>query len=397
MAFFNKLLVPLWACPLFERPPRGTRVLLVGVEWRGRGYPSAAQESAALAVSAGLVVAGCLQIRRGQPEARYLIGSGKAEEIKCALAAHDAALVFLDHPLAPSQQRNLEQLLNCRVLDRSELILEIFAERARSYEGKLQVELAQLQHFSTRLKRGWTHLERQQGGIGIRGGPGEKQLEIDRRLLGQRIKALNERLTRVERQRQQGRKARLKSATPTVALVGYTNTGKSTLFKRLCRTEVSARNRLFDTLDPTLRRVRLSTGLTLVLADTVGFIRELPHELIAAFRATLAEARSADLLLHVIDAESEERAQQEDAVNEVLAALGASEIPQLRLFNKIDCLGRPPSWERATEGQPDRLWISAHTGAGLDLLATALTEHLAPVSDLIAPPYVEHIPNRTVA
>ncbi len=291
---------------MFERPQSGENTILVHVDFPGESEPEDLLEFSDLAISAGAVPLATVTASRKTPDARYYVGSGKAEEIRALVDAEQAELVIFNHELSPSQERNLEKLLQARVLDRTGLILDIFAQRARSFEGKLQVELAQLKHLSTRLIRGWTHLERQKGGIGLRG-PGETQLETDRRLLGQRIKQIHKRLEKVRGQRAQGRRARERAEVPTVSLVGYTNAGKSTLFNRLCNAEVYAADQLFATLDPTLRRLELPGFGPVVLADTVGFIRQLPHELVAAFRSTLEETLEADLLLHVIDAHDPER------------------------------------------------------------------------------------------
>lgn len=335
---------------------------------------------------------------------RYFVGSGKAEELRERRHALDADLILVNHALSPVQERNLEALTQCRVVDRTGLILDIFAQRARSHEGKLQVELAQLRHMATRLVRGWTHLERQRGGsIGLRG-PGETQLELDRRLLGERVKQLQKRLARVETQRATARRARQRNALPVVALVGYTNAGKSTLFNSLTGAQVYAADQLFATLDPTLRRLDGLDCGPLLLADTVGFIRDLPHDLVAAFRATLAEAREADLLLHVVDAADPERAERIADVERVLAEIGAAEVPQVLVFNKIDLLpdqaagdgamgsGTAPSTYRLDQlegGQLLRAWVSAHTGAGLDGLRRAIAQQLGSERvrvDLLLPP-----------
>ncbi len=335
---------------------------------------------------------------------RYFVGSGKAEELRERRHALDADLILVNHALSPVQERNLEALTQCRVVDRTGLILDIFAQRARSHEGKLQVELAQLRHMATRLVRGWTHLERQRGGsIGLRG-PGETQLELDRRLLGERVKQLQKRLARVETQRATARRARQRNALPVVALVGYTNAGKSTLFNSLTGAQVYAADQLFATLDPTLRRLDGLDCGPLLLADTVGFIRDLPHDLVAAFRATLAEAREADLLLHVVDAADPERAERIADVERVLAEIGAAEVPQVLVFNKIDLLpeqatgegaagsGSAPAAYRLDQldgGQLLRAWVSAHTGAGLDGLRSAIAQQLGSERvrvDLLLPP-----------
>jgi len=311
---------------------------------------------------------------RDTPHPRTFVGSGKLQEIMDEVQLHDAQIVMFNHSLSPSQERNLEQELECRVLDRTGLILDIFAQRARTHEGKLQVELAQLQHMSTRLVRGWTHLERQKGGIGVRGGPGETQLESDRRLLRARIKSITTRLDKVRKQRDQGRRSRRRAEIPTVSLVGYTNAGKSTLFNQLTESTVYVADQLFATLDPTLRRLDLENVGPVVLADTVGFIAHLPHKLVEAFKATLEETLNADLLLHVIDAASDERDDNIYQVQDVLAEIGAEDIPQLQVFNKIDLLEKAPRIDRNAEGTPERVWLSAATGAGTDLLLQAISE-----------------------
>jgi GTP-binding protein HflX len=313
---------------------------------------------------------------RKAADPRFFIGTGKVNELRERIKALGADLVVIDGTLSPSQERNLEKELQCRVLDRSGLILDIFAQRARTFEGKLQVELAQLQHMSTRLVRGWTHLERQRGGgIGLRG-PGETQLETDRRLIGKRIKTLNDRLDKVLSQRETTRQERKRAEVPTIALVGYTNAGKSTLFNRLTRAEAYAADQLFATLDPTVRRLHLAPGLETALADTVGFVRDLPHELVAAFRSTLQEAREADLLLHVIDAADPERGDRIAQVNEVLDSIGALGVPQIKVYNKIDRTGEAPRAETDEHGLIDRVWLSAHSGQGVDLLLGALHQRL---------------------
>ncbi|MBC6942164.1 MAG: GTPase HflX [Xanthomonadales bacterium] len=389
---------------MFERSKKGERALLLQPQLAGRSDPQALEEFAELARSAGATVAGHLLARVERANPRYFVGSGKAEELRERRHALDADLILVNHALSPVQERNLEALTQCRVVDRTGLILDIFAQRARSHEGKLQVELAQLRHMATRLVRGWTHLERQRGGsIGLRG-PGETQLELDRRLLGERVKQLQKRLDKVETQRATARRARQRNALPVVALVGYTNAGKSTLFNRLTGAQVYAADQLFATLDPTLRRLDGLDCGPLLLADTVGFIRDLPHDLVAAFRATLAEAREADLLLHVVDAADPERAERIADVERVLAEIGAAEVPQVLVFNKIDLLpdqaagdgamgsGTAPSTYRLDQlegGQLLRAWVSAHTGAGLDGLRRAIAQQLGSERvrvDLLLPP-----------
>ncbi len=361
---------------MFERPKAGERSILVQIAFGQPTPVDAVEEFRLLAQAAGAEVVGTLGGSRDAPDPRLFIGSGKAEELRALVAATSAELVIFDHALSPAQERNLERLLSCRVVDRSGLILDIFAQRARSADGKLQVELAQLRHLSTRLVRGWTHLERQKGGIGLRG-PGETQLETDRRLLGRRIALLNERLVHVEAQRGQGRRARSRAEVPTISLVGYTNAGKSTLFNRLTEAGVLEADQLFATLDPTLRRLPLPGGPAVVLADTVGFINGLPHELVAAFRSTLLETREASLLLHVVDAASAERERRIGDVDSVLDEIGAQDCPQLLVYNKIDLIDeRPARIDRDAAGRPRRVWLSAHTGEGMDLLITALTERL---------------------
>ena len=326
-----------------------------------------------LVLSAGGDPVAFIMGSRDVPHARTFVGSGKLEEIAAAVAEHEAQIVMFNHSLSPSQERNLERELKCRVLDRTGLILDIFAQRARTHEGKLQVELAQLEHMSTRLVRGWTHLERQKGGIGLRG-PGETQLETDRRLLRARIKSIQGRLLKVRKQRDQGRRARRRAELPTLSLVGYTNAGKSTLFNRLTDSEVYAADQLFATLDPTLRRLDLDNIGPVVLADTVGFIAHLPHKLVAAFKATLEETLNADLLLHVIDAATEQRDEHIHQVNDVLEEIGARDIPQLQVYNKLDLLEQPARIDRNADGVPQRVWLSAATGEGVELLLQAVAE-----------------------
>ncbi len=340
-------------------------------------YDACPEEFADLARSAGLEVVELITTRRAKPTPKFFIGSGKVDEIKHSVEHENIDVVMFNHGLSPSQERNLEQALCCKVIDRTGLILDIFAQRARSHAGKLQVELAQLQHLSTRLVRGWTHLERQKGGIGMRG-PGESQLETDRRLLRERIQWINRRLAKVNAQRQQGRRARQRAELPTIALVGYTNAGKSTLFNRLSTAEVYAADQLFATLDPTLRALDLPRFGKVVLADTVGFVRHLPHQLVAAFKATLEEAAEADLLLHVVDASAEDVALNIHAVDEVLAEIGAGDIPVLQVMNKIDCLAstQPHSDYTVEQGIASRVWLSAHSGDGVEGLMAAIAERL---------------------
>ncbi|MGB2154892.1 MAG: ribosome rescue GTPase HflX, partial [Porticoccaceae bacterium] len=308
--------------------------------------------------------------------AKFFVGTGKLEEIASLVRSRDAEIVIFNHNLSPSQERNLEAELRCRVLDRTGLILDIFAQRARTHEGKLQVELAQLQHLSSRLVRGWTHLDREKGGIGMRG-PGETQLESDRRMVRERIQTIKKRLQKVRVQRGQSRRSRDRAEIPTLSLVGYTNAGKSTLFNRMTGSDVFAADQLFATLDPTMRRLELAEVGPVIFADTVGFISHLPHRLVDAFRATLEEAASATLLLHVVDAAAEERAVNIQRVNEVLKDIDAHGLPTLILYNKIDLLdGTEPRIERNTQGVPVAVWLSAQTGQGLDLLLQAIVECL---------------------
>jgi GTP-binding protein HflX len=358
---------------LFERPERGERAVLVRI---GLGRAPDADELAefdALARSAGAIPVATITGSRRSPEPRHFIGSGKAEEVRDRAQAESADLVLVDHELSPSQERNLEKLTGRRVLDRAGLILDIFATRARSAEGKLEVELAQLRHLSTRLVRGWTHLERQKGGIGLRG-PGETQLETDRRLIGKRIRTLTAKLGKLAQRRDTGRQVRKRVPVPGVALIGYTNAGKSTLFRALTGADAYIADQLFATLDPTVRRLRLPHTPDIVIADTVGFVRDLPHELVAAFRSTLMEAREADLLLHVVDAADPEREQRIAQVQQLVEDIGAGAIPQLRIFNKIDRLGRAPELLRDATGRPSAVWLSASNGAGVGLLRDALQE-----------------------
>ncbi len=355
-------------------PVRANAAVLVGLDFGADGYAESLDELRLLVESAGLRPQALISGKRQRPDTALYAGSGKVQEIAAAVREHDAVVVVFNHELSPAQQRNLEKELDCPVLDRTGLILGIFARRARSNEGKLQVELAQLEYASTRLVRGWTHLERQRGGRGFLGGMGETQIEVDRRLIGNRVKVLKDKLVQFKRRRDVQRRARARGEVLSVSLVGYTNAGKSTLFNALTHAGSYAADQLFATLDTTTRRMYLQGTGNLVLSDTVGFIRDLPHGLVASFRATLEETIQADLLLHVVDASSGVREPQIDAVNDVLAEIGADAIPQIQVWNKIDLTGVPPGLDRDEYGKICRVCLSAKSGAGLDFLRDALTE-----------------------
>jgi GTP-binding protein HflX len=361
---------------VFERPRSGERAVLVRLGLGAQVDPEDLQEFTQLAVSAGAQPVATVTGRRDRPDPRFFMGSGKADEVRAVAEDNAADVILVDHALSPSQERNLEKLTGRRVLDRNGLILDIFAQRARSFEGKLEVELAQLKHIASRLVRGWTHLERQKGGIGMRG-PGETQLETDRRLLGQRVKVLTKRLEKIQQQRETGRQQRAEIPVPSLALVGYTNAGKSTLFRSLTGADAYIADQLFATLDPTVRRITLPGGTPVVAADTVGFIRELPHELVAAFQSTLTEAREATLLLHVVDASDARRDEHIAQVDAVLKEIGADEIPQILVYNKIDRLDFEPRVDRDAEGRATAVWISAEKRLGLELLTGAIAERIA--------------------
>jgi GTP-binding protein HflX len=358
---------------LFERPKIGEKAILIH---SSKIDESQSFEFTELAQSAGALITDSIFASGKRPNARFYLGKGKLDELRLCIEKNDSELVIIDAALNPSQEKNIEQYLKCRVLDRSGLILDIFAQRARSFEGKLQVELAQLRHISTRLIRGWTHLERQKGGIGLRG-PGETQLETDRRLIDKRIRHLRLRLNQVDKRRSMNRQNRLKSEIPTVAIVGYTNAGKSTLFKQLTGADVLIKDQLFATLDPTMRRLDLPEGAPIILVDTVGFIKELPLELVAAFRATLQEAREADLILHIIDGSDPNKWQRIKQVNNVLKQLEADKVPQLRVYNKIDKLNYMPKLTKRVNGSGRAAWISAMKGDGLDLLMDGISSFFA--------------------
>ena len=360
---------------MFDRPSGGDAAILVSLDFGEPDYEDSLQELRQLASSAGMQIKGVVQGRRPKPDAKYFIGSGKAEQLSSEMKATESRVAVFNHDLTPSQQRNLERLLEARVVDRTGLILDIFAQRAQSHEGKLQVELAQLEHLSTRLVRGWTHLERQKGGIGVRGGPGETQLELDRRMLRVRVKQLREKLDKLKQQRGMQRRSRKRSQVMSVSLVGYTNAGKSTLFNRLTQSGVYAADQLFATLDTTSRKIFIPEGGPVVLSDTVGFIKHLPHALVEAFGATLEEAAQADLLLHIVDTASSNRDEQILQVNKVLEEIGASRVPQVLVLNQIDRVGMEPGLERDEYGRISKVRVSAKTGEGLHFLRQVMAEH----------------------
>jgi GTP-binding protein HflX len=360
---------------MLDRPESSSDAILVSLDFGETGYEESLDELKQLAISAGISIRGVLEGKRDKPDAKYFIGSGKAEELAEMVKATESRAVVFNHDLSPSQQRNLERLLECRVADRTGLILDIFAQRAKSHEGKLQVELAQLEHLSTRLVRGWTHLERQKGGIGVRGGPGETQLELDRRILRIRVKQVREKLDKLKQQRSMQRRSRQRSQVMSVSLVGYTNAGKSTLFNRLTQSKVLAVDQLFATLDTTSRKLYMPEAGPMVISDTVGFIKHLPHALVEAFGATLEEAVQADLLLHIVDTASTNRDEQIAEVNKVLSEIGAQDVSQILVMNQIDRAGLEAGLERDEYGRIYKILISAITGDGLQFLEQALKEH----------------------
>ena len=358
------------------KPDSIQRALIVYVDFKDCRADGEYNEFCELVKSTGLEIVSTIKTTRLRADARLFIGVGKAEEIRVTAEKYDADVVIFNRLLTPAQERNLEMFFGIRVIDRIGLILDIFAQRALSYEGKLQVELAQLQHLTTRLIRGWTHLERQKGGIGLRG-PGETQLETDRRLIGRRIKAIKERIQKVRKQRYQSRQQRKKQNIPVISFVGYTNAGKSTLFNYLTDANVKVEDQLFATLDPTLRRINTDNGNDIILTDTVGFIRDLPHELIESFKATLDEVKEADLLIHIIDVDQEQRQQRIDEVNQVISMIGASHVAQIEVYNKIDMhSAQKRRIEISENNKITRIWLSSRTGEGVDLLLEAMNRYL---------------------
>jgi GTP-binding protein HflX len=363
---------------MVDRPSGGTAAVLVGLDFGEPGFDESLDELKLLAASAGIRTLAVVGGRRDRPDPALFAGSGKVEEIKQRLQESKATLAVFNHPLSPAQERNLEKALGCRVIDRTSLIIDIFAQRAQSHEGKVQVELAQLEHAATRLVRGWTHLERQRGGRGFLGGMGETQLEVDRRLIATRVKTLKDELVKLKRRREVQRRARSRGRVLSISIVGYTNAGKSTLFNCLTHAGAVAEDRLFATLDTTTRRVYVPGAGQVVISDTVGFIRDLPHSLVAAFRATLEETVRADLLLHVVDASSGARDMQVEQVNKVLTEIGANAIPQILVWNKIDrTAGVEPGIDRGEYGRICRVRLSAKSGDGMDALRQALIETAA--------------------
>lgn len=360
---------------MLDRPESSSDAILVSLDFGETSYEESLEELKQLAISAGINIRGVVEGKRDKPDAKFYLGSGKAEELAETVKATESKAVVFNHDLSPSQQRNLERLLQCRVADRTGLILDIFAQRAKSHEGKLQVELAQLEHLSTRLVRGWTHLERQKGGIGVRGGPGETQLELDRRMLRVRVKQLREKLDKLKQQRGMQRRSRQRSQVMSVSLVGYTNAGKSTLFNRLTQSKVLAADQLFATLDTTSRKLFIPNAGPMVISDTVGFIKHLPHALVEAFGATLEESVQADLLLHIVDTASTNRDEQIAEVNKVLSEIGAQDVPQILVLNQIDRAGLEAGLERDEYGRICKIFISAKSGDGLQYLEQVLTEH----------------------
>ena len=367
---------------LFDRQKdavgQGERTVLVHIELNSTRYaPNSLDEFKQLALSSGLNIVDTITVKRNFTKAQFFIGTGKVDELTDIVSEHEIDLVIFSLELSPSQERNLEKALKCQVMDRTGLILDIFALRASSFEGKLQVELAQLRHLSTRLVRGWTHLERQKGGIGLRG-PGETQLETDKRLISIRIKNINKRLEKVHKQHDLGRKSRLKNELPMISLVGYTNAGKSTLFNRLTNANVYADDKLFATLDSTIRRVILPAAGEAVIADTVGFIRDLPHELVEAFKSTLEETRQANVLLHVVDASDANNRDKIEQVEGIIEQIDAQNIPSIIVMNKIDEIGDfSPRVDKDNDGKIYRVWLSAHSGEGIDLIYKALSQSLS--------------------